>query len=83
MGYTKVCNDPQPPTVTHNHLQPLTITQKTTHNYPKVNQKFQNLLQLCYCTLDFNTETDVGFDSDMKQWYVYIYVCVCLCVYTL
>ena len=82
MGYTKVCNDPQPPTATHNHLQALTITQKTTHNYPKVNQKFQNLLQLCYCTLDFNTETDVGFDSDMKQWLcIHVCVSVSVCIY--
>ena len=38
LGYTKVCNHPQPPTNTHSHKQPSTTTKKpptTTCNYPK------------------------------------------------
>ena len=90
LGYTKVCNHPQPPTTIHNHLklhpQP---PPKTTYNYPQPSTTTQKLpkkaktchKQLCYFTLDVNTETDVGFGSDMKQWY--IYMCVCVCVYIL
>ena len=74
--YPTIHNHPQTPKTTHNQPQPATATQKTTHNYsktihnhPKVAQKSQNLSQtaLCYCTLDVNTETEVGFDSDIKQ----------------
>ena len=32
MGYTKVCNQPQPSTTTHNHPQPATTTQKLPKN---------------------------------------------------
>ena len=72
---TTIHNYPQPSTTAHNHpknhSQPSTTTQvllktaKTCHK------------QLCYCILDVNTETDVGFDSDMKQWYIYMRMCVC------
>ena len=52
----------------HNHLQPpkksLTTTQKL-HKKAKTYHK-----QLCYGILDVNTETDVDFNSDMKQWYI-------------
>ena len=65
-------NHPQAPTTIYNHPQPPTITQKL----PKKAKTCDT--QLFYCTLDVNTETDVDFDSDMKQWY--IYRCVCLCV---
>ena len=44
----------------HNHRQPST----TTHNHPKITQKSHNLLQTV-------TETEVDFDSGMKQ-YIYI-----------
>ena len=50
-GYTKVSN----------HLQPSTTTQKLPQKAKTCHK------QLCYCTLDFNTEIDVDFDSDMKQ----------------
>ena len=78
-------NYSQPPTTTHNHPQP----SITIHNHPQPSTTTQKLpkkaktchKQLCYCTLDVNTETDVGFDSDMKQWY--IYMCVRVCVYIL
>ena len=44
MGYTKVCNQPQPPT--------------TIHNHPKITQKSHNLLQtVMLLHLDVNTET--------------------------
>ena len=97
MGYTKVCNHPQSSTTIHNHSknhpQPSTTTYNypqnhpqppiTIHNHPKVIQKNQNLSQtvICYCTLDANAETDAGFDSNMKQWY--IYMCACVSVYKL
>ena len=72
----------QPPTTIHNHLQPSTTIQKNTHNHPKITQKSQNLSQtVMLCILDVNPETDVDFDSDMKQWH--IYMCVCLCAYIL
>ena len=58
MGYTKVCNQPQPATNTHNH--------------PKITQKSHNLLQtVMLLHLDVNTETEVDFDSGMKQ-YIYM-----------
>ena len=72
----------QPPTTINNHPElPTTI-----YNHPKsdphpLKKAKRCHKQLRYCTLDVNTETDVGFDSDMKQWY--IYMCMCLCVYTL
>ena len=94
---TTIHNYPQPPTTTHNHLQLSTTTQKTTtttqknhpqppitiHNDPTVIQKSQNLSQaaIWYCTSDVNTETDVGFDSDMKQWYIWMRACVTVCIY--
>ena len=87
---TIIHNHPQPlkkpPTTIHNHLQPSTKPPRTTQNRlqsPKSYPKNQNLSQtvICYCTLDANTETDVGFDSNMKQWYIYI--CACVSVYKL
>ena len=67
---------PPPATTIRNHPQPSTTTQKTTHNHQELPKKAKTFhIQLFYCTLDFNTETDVDFDSDMKQWYIYI-VCV-------
>ena len=84
---TTIQNHPQPSTTTHNHPQPFTTTQKLTHNQPQPFTTTQKLpekakichKQLCYCTLDANTEADVDFDSDMKQWY--IYMCVSVCIY--
>ena len=86
---TIIQNYQQPPTTIHNYLQlPITI-----HNYPQPPKKPSTTTQklpkkaktchkqLCYCILDVNTEADVGFDSDMKQWYVHVRVC--LCVYAL
>ena len=57
---------------THTRLKPPTTTQKLPKN-SKLATKF------CYCTLDVNTETDLGFDSDVKQWYIYM----CVYIYTL
>ena len=84
-------NHPQLPTTTHihNHPQPPKTTQKTIHNHPQssiVTQKLPKKAKtfhkhLCYSTLDASTETDVDFDSNMKQWYTYMYLC--MCVYTL
>ena len=72
---TTIHNHPQLPTITHNYPQPPTTTQKLP-------PKKQNChIQLFYCTSDVNTETDVDFDSDMKQWYIYMRVY--LCVYNL
>ena len=83
------------PTATHNHPQPPTTIQKSTHkhpqnhhNNPKLSTTTQKLpkkaktcqKQLCSFTLDVDTETDVAFDNDMKQWYICMYVCVCMCV---
>ena len=62
-------------------MQPLTtiydylITQKpspTTHNQSQTPKKLPKKAktchkQLCYCSLDVNTERDVDFDSDMRQ----------------
>ena len=86
---TIIQNYQQPPTTIHNYLQlPITI-----HNYPQPPKKPSTTTQklpkkaktchkqLCYCILDVNTEADVGFDSDMKQWHVHVRVC--LCVYAL
>ena len=75
---TAIHNHPQPPTAAHSHPQPSTTTQKNTHNHLQPSTTTQKLLQknqtchkqLCYCTLDVNTETGVDFDSDMKQWYI-------------
>ena len=64
MSYTKVCNHPQLSTIT----QQLIKKAKTCHK------------QLCCCTLDVNTEADLGFDSDMKKWYIHTCVRVFLCV---
>ena len=82
LKYATTHNHPQPPKIIHNHPQPST----TTHNHPKNHPQPPKIAktchkQLCYRTLDVNTETDVDFDSDMKQWYTYM--CVCLCVYAL
>ena len=83
--YTKVCNHSQPPTTIHNYPQPST----TAHNHPKNHPQPSTTTQvspknaktchkqLCYCILDVNTETDIGFDSDIKQWYIYMRMCVC------
>ena len=61
---TTIHNHPQPPTTTHNHPQPST----TTHNHPKITQKSHDLLQtVMLLHLDVNTETEVDFDSGMKQ----------------
>ena len=65
----------QPPTAIHNHPQSSTTTQKL-HKKAKTYHK-----QLCYGTLDVNPETDVDFDSDMKQCYIYMCVCVPVCMY--
>ena len=78
LKYATSHNHSQPPTTTHSHPQPPknppTTTQKTTHNYSELSTTTQKLpkkaenchKQLRYWTLDVNTETDVGFDSDMK-----------------
>ena len=70
-------NHPQPPTTIHNYPQPSTTTQTshnhpqsatTIHNHPKITQKSYNLLQtIMLLHLDVNTETEVDFDSGMKQ----------------
>ena len=79
MGCTKVCNQPQPFTTTYDHPQPPKKTPTTTQKLHKKAKTYHK--QLCYGTLDVNPETDVDFDSDMKQWH--IYMCVCLCAYIL
>ena len=56
-----VHNHPQPPTTNYNHLQPPTTMQ----NLPKKAKSCH--IQLLHCTLDVNAETDIDFDSDMKQ----------------
>ena len=68
-----VCNHPKTPRTIYNHPQPPTTTQKL----PPKNKTCH--MQLFYCTLDVNTETEVDFDTDMKQWY--IYMCVYVCIY--
>ena len=61
---TTTQNHPQPSTTTHNCLQPTT----TNHSHPKITQKTQNLSQaVTLLHLDVNTETEVDFDSEMKQ----------------
>ena len=55
---TTTHNHPQPPTTAHNHPQPPTITQKS-HNFLQT----EMLLHL-----DVNAETEVDFDSGMKQY---------------
>ena len=65
-----VQNYPKTPTTVYNHTQPPTTTQKL----PKKAKTCH--IQLFHCTLDVNTETDVDFDSDMKQWYTYMYLCI-------
>ena len=63
---------------THNHPQ---LPKKTTQ---KLHQKAKTYhKQLCYGTLDVNAETDVDFDSDMKQWYILMCAWVCVCIYFL
>ena len=77
----------QPSRTTNNHPQLPAITKTITHNHPKLSTTTQKLpkeakifhQQLCYQTLDINTEAGVGFDSEMKQWY--IHVCLSLCMY--
>ena len=55
MGYTKLCNHPQPAT--------------TIRNHPKMTQRSQNLLQtVMLLHLDANTETEVDFGSGTKQY---------------
>ena len=65
-----------PSATTQNHQKPSTTTQKTFHNHPQPSATTKNIPKnaitctnsyLSYCTLDVNTETDVDFDSDMKQ----------------
>ena len=58
-------------------MQPPTATQKL----PKVAKTCHK--HLCYCTLDVNTETDVDFGTDMKQWYIYMSVYLCVYIYLL
>ena len=81
---TSTWNHPQPLTTINNHPKPSTII----HNYPKNSlsyPKSPNIYpkkpktchkQLCYYTLDVNTEKDIDFDSDIKQWYI----CMCVCL---
>ena len=71
MSYAKVCNYPQPSATTQKATQKLHQKAKTYHK------------QLCYGTLDVNAETDVDFDSDMKQWYILMCAWVCVCTYFL
>ena len=71
LKYATTHNHRQPSTTTHNHLQPPTTTQVSPKNAKTCHK------QLCYCILDVNTETDIGFDSDIKQWYIYMRMCVC------
>ena len=92
LKYATIHNHPQPSTTTYNHLklhpQP---PPKTTFNYPQSSTITQKLpkkpktchKQWCYFTLDVNTETDVGFGSDMKQWCIYMCVCVCVFIFTI
>ena len=84
MSNTKVCNYPQPFVTTRNHSKPPTIienrsqTSTTPHNHPQTSTTTQKLPKkaetcqklLCCFTVDVNTETDVGSDSDMKHWYI-------------
>ena len=74
---TTICNHPQPFITTHNYRKPLTNihnphnhpqTSTTTQKLPKKAETCQKLL--CCFTVDVNTETDVGSDSDMKHWYI-------------
>ena len=64
-------NHPKLPTTTHNHLQPPINTHNdlqpttTTQKLPKKAKTCH--IELFYCTLDVNTETDVDFNSDMKR----------------
>ena len=75
---TTIQNHPQPPTITQKAIQNHPQPSKTAHNYPQPSTTTHNYLkttqkiktchkQLCYCTLDVNTKTDIDFDSDMKQ----------------
>ena len=95
--FTTTLNHLQPPPTTHNHpQQPTTIKNhsrpsRTTHSHPQFPTTTQKLpqktktchKQLCYCTLDVNTETDDDFDGDMKQWCIYMCVCACVCSYSM
>ena len=59
----------QPATTSHNNPQPPT----TIHNHSKITQKSHNLLQtVMLLHLDVNIETEVDFQSGMKQ-YIYTY----------
>ena len=66
----------KPPTTTHNHPQ-------RPNSYPKksklVTSSYMVLISEVHS--DVNTETDVGFDSDMKQWYIWMRACVTVCIY--
>ena len=80
LNYELGYNHPQPPTTTHNHSQSSTTTLNhpktptTIYNQPQPPTTTQKLpqkpktchIQLFYCTLDVNTETDIDFDNDMK-----------------
>ena len=52
---TTIHNNPQSSSTTHNH------PKKTTHNHPQPLPKKAKTYhkQLCSCTLDVNTDTDV------------------------
>ena len=78
LKYATTHNYPRQSTTTHNHLKNHPQPSTTTQKLPKKAKTCHK--QLCYCTLDVNTETDVGFDSDMKQWYIYMCVCVYVCI---
>ena len=56
---TSIHNHPQPSIDTNNHPQSSTTAQQL----PKKAKTYQK--QLRYCSLDVNTETDFGFDSDI------------------
>ena len=74
LKYATSHNHPQPATTSHNQPQlPTTIYNQpqpatTSHNHQKITQKSHNLLQIVMLLhLDVNTETEVDFDSGMKQ----------------
>ena len=61
---TTIHNEPQQPTTTHNHPQLPTAI----HNHPKITEKSHNFLQtVMLLHLDVDTETEVDFNSGMKQ----------------
>ena len=59
-------NHPEPSTITQNHPQPPQKPPTTSQKLCKKAKTYHK--QLCYRT-DVNIETDVDFDSHMKQWY--------------